>query len=316
MAPRRAVAGEEFEMRLGLVNVSRKPGLLVEVKGLVLPDLEVYFSSAGDRFENGSAEMKTRSIGPFQVETIKLKIRATKPRVATFNPEVTYLDEQGQTKVCKPKPITITVQHARPKYEVLPGRITTGYEELDEMLLGGIPEKYAVVLTSPSTDEREQLIRRFLETGATAGEITFHVTTEAANTRALAEMYPSNFYPFVCNPQADSIVQGAPNAFKLKGVENLTDIDIALNKVIRTLDSSRTGPMRICIDIISDALLQHHAVNTRRWLSALLPALKSKGFTILAVIDPQMHPPEELQSIVGIFDGEIRVTEKETPEDG
>jgi len=258
--------------------------------------------------------MKTRSIGPFQVETIKLKIRATKPRVATFNPEVTYLDEQGQTKVCKPKPITITVQHARPKYEVLPGRITTGYEELDAMFLGGIPEKYAVVLTSPSTDEREQLINRFLSAGATAGETTFYITVETANTITLAEKYPSSFGLFLCNPQADTIIQNAPNIYRLKGVENLTEIDIALTKASRTIDPSAVASRRICIEIISDALLQHHAVNTRRWLSALLPTLKSKGFTILGVIDPQMHPPEELQSIVGIFDGEIRVTEKETPE--
>jgi len=111
------------------------------------------------------------------------------------------------------------------------------------------------------------------------------------------------------------MIQNLPNVFKLKGVENLTEIDIALTKAFRTLDpSSQTGPKRICIEIISDALLQHHAVATRRWLSALLPTLKSKGFTTLAVIDPQMHPPEEVQAILGVFEGEIRVSEKETPE--
>lgn len=36
----------------------------------------------------------------------------------------------------------------------------------------------------------------------------------------------------------------------------------------------------------------------------LLATLKSKGFTILAAIDPQMHPPEELQVVLGVFDGE------------
>jgi KaiC/GvpD/RAD55 family RecA-like ATPase len=71
---------------------------------------------------------------------------------------------------------------------------------------------------------------------------------------------------------------------------------------------------RICIEILSDVLLLHHAVNTRRWLSALLPTLKSKGFTTLAVVNPRMHPQRELEAILGIFDGEIRLTEKETPE--
>jgi KaiC/GvpD/RAD55 family RecA-like ATPase len=261
---------------------------------------------------NGSFEMKNRSVGPFQVETLKLKIKASKPGTFTLNPQVTYVDELGETKTCKPNPITITVQPAKPKYEVLPGRISTGSEELDALLFGGIPENYAVVLTSPSTDEREQILRRFLEVGATKDKTTFLITTEVSDSKALAEKYTSSFYLFVCNPQSEAVVQELPNVFKLKGVENLTDIDIALAKTFRTLNASATGPKRICIKIVSDILIQHHAINTRRWLSALLPTLKSNGFTILAVVDLQMHPPEETQAVLGLFDGEIRVTERET----
>jgi hypothetical protein len=82
--------------------------------------------------------------------------------------------------------------------------------------------------------------------------------------------------------------------------------------MFRILNSQAAGPRRICIEIVSDTLLQHHAVNTRRWLSALLPTLKSKGFTVLAVINPQMHPPEESQAIISLFDGEIEITQRET----
>jgi hypothetical protein len=101
--------------------------------------------------------------------------------------------------------------------------------------------------------------------------------------------------------------------FKLKGVENLTDIDIALAKAFRKLSPTENGAKRICIEVMSDVLLQHHALNTRRWLAALLPTLKSKGFTILAAVDPQMHPPEETQAVLGLFDGEITIQEKEMP---
>jgi hypothetical protein len=108
------------------------------------------------------------------------------------------------------------------------------------------------------------------------------------------------------------MVQSLPNVFKLKGVENLTEIDIALTKAFRTLNPASTSPRRICIEVVSDVLLQHHAVTTRRWLSSLLPTLKTKGFTTLAVMDPLMHPPEEVQAVIGLFDGEIRATERET----
>jgi KaiC/GvpD/RAD55 family RecA-like ATPase len=98
----------------------------------------------------------------------------------------------------------------------------------------------------------------------------------------------------------------------MKGIESLTDIDIALTKSFRMLDTPRSGPRRACIEIISDVLLQHHAVVTRKWLSGILTDLRAKGFTTLAVINPHMHPQEEVQAILGLFEGEIRITERET----
>jgi predicted transcriptional regulator/KaiC/GvpD/RAD55 family RecA-like ATPase len=193
----------------------------------------------------------------------------------------------------------------------LPGRITTGYKDLDKMLLGGIPENYAVALTAPSCDEKDLLIRRFLEAGAKKEQITFYVTKETGGAKALAEEFPSTFYLFICNPQADAMIKALPNVFKLKGVENLTDVSIALTSASRKLDNSVKGSRRACLGIVSDVLLQHHAVQTRRWLTGLIPELKSKGFTILAVLNPQMHPPEETQAVLDLFDGEIRIYEKE-----
>jgi len=260
--------------------------------------------------------MKKQEIGPFQVKTIKTKLKASKTGTFSLRPRVIYDDELGKTQSCTSNQVTITVKPARLKYEVLPDRIATGYEELDAMLLGGIPRKYAVALTAPSIDEETLLIRKFLETGAKAGETTFCVTVEPENVKTLAEQYPENFFLFACNPQADAIVKSQPNTFKLKGVENLTELDIALTKAFRTLDPEATGSRRFCIDIISDVLLQHRTLVTRKWLSSLLPILKLEGFTVLAIVNPQMHPPEEVQAMLGLFDGEIRVTERETVKGG
>jgi KaiC/GvpD/RAD55 family RecA-like ATPase len=207
-----------------------------------------------------------------------------------------------------PKPLVTEV----PKATVtLPGRIAAGYEDLDNLLLGGLPENYAVALTSPSCDERGLLIRRFLEAGTKKGETTFYVTIDPGEAKSLAEEFQSNFYLFICNPRADTMVKSLPNIVKLKGVENLTEITIALTRVFRTLDTSLGKPKRACIEIISDILLQHHAVQTRRWLTDLIPELRSKGFTTLAVMNPQMHPTEEVQAILELFEGEISIYEKE-----
>jgi len=189
------------------------------------------------------------------------------------------------------------------------GYVPTGHEDLDKLLCGGLPQGYSVVLTSPSCDEGDQLVKSFLETGTRKGEATFYITIDPGVAKRLAEEFQSNFYLFVCNPQAEAIAGEASNIFKLKGVENLTDISIALTSAIRRLDPSLKGYRRICIDLVSDVLLQHHAVQTRKWLIALTTELKSNGFTALATVDPPMHPPEELHAILGLFDGEINITE-------
>jgi len=203
------------------------------------------------------------------------------------------------------EPVTVKIPEV-----VLPGRVTTGYKELDNMLFGGIPENYAIILTSPSCDEKDLLVKRFLKAGAKEGQVTFYVTTEAVGVGALAEEFQSNFHVFICNPQADKIIKTLPNVSKLKGVENLNDINIALSSAFRRLDTSLKGPRRACIEIISDILLQHHTVQTRRWLNALIPELKSKGFTTLAVMDRDMHSPQEVRAILDLFEGEINIHKK------
>jgi KaiC/GvpD/RAD55 family RecA-like ATPase len=190
--------------------------------------------------------------------------------------------------------------------------VPTGYADLDKLLYGGIASNCAIVLTSPSCSERDLLVKSFLETGAKKGEVTFFVTIDPSVAKPLAEVFRSSFHLFVCNPEADAVVNDAPNVAKLKGVENLTEISMALTSAIRKLDSSKKGQKRICLSLVSDVLLQHHAVETRRWLTALMTKLKFEGFTTLAVMNPQMHPSQEFQAILDLFDGEINVYEKET----
>ena len=197
---------------------------------------------------------------------------------------------------------------------VLSNRLSTGHEGLDDLLLGGIPKNYAVILASPSCDEKEMLVRRFLEAGAQNGEVTFYVTVNPDQAKTLAENYQSNFYLFVCNPQAENTVKSLPNAFALKGIENLNDISIALAGALRKLDGRSGKSRRACIEIVSDVLLQHGPLQTQKWLSGLIPELKSKGFTTLAVMNPYMHASEQVQAVLGLFEGEISVYEKESSE--
>lgn len=298
--------GEDLNLEMQIVNVGKEALTLVKVEDILPSGFQLVGKPEYCHFEDTYLDMKGKRLDPLKTEEIGLILRSFDKGTFEISPRINYVDDTGHKMFRRPEPVTINVLEV-----VLPGRITTGYADLDNSLFGGIPENYAVILTSPSCDERDLLIKRFLEAGAKEGQITFYITIEAGGMRALAEEFQPNFYLFICNPRADIMIKSLPNVFKLKGTENLTDIDIALTKAFRTLDASVSDPRRACIEIISDVLLQHHAVTTRKWLTGLLPELRSKGFTTLAVMNPQMHPTEENHAILGLFEGELNIYEKE-----
>jgi KaiC/GvpD/RAD55 family RecA-like ATPase len=302
------LVGEETSLKIQVINVGKEPVQLVRIENILPVGFQLVRAPEDYQFENLQLTMIGKSLEPLKTEEIPLTLRAFKSGVFEVRPRIICVDKTGQQ-------ITFTIDIGTYKVSdaILPDRLPTGYKDLDNLLLGGLPKEYAVVLTSPANDEREILIRKFLETGAKNGETTFFVTTEIGGVRELVEKYQANFHLFLCNPRADVMVQNSPNVYKLKGVDNLTDLDISLIKAFRSLDPSRIGARRACIEIISDVLLQHRALTTRKWLSGLLPDLRSKGFTTLAVINPQMHPQEEVHAILGLFDGEIKISEKEAP---
>ncbi len=259
-------------------------------------------STSGDReiFENEIEQLKSKLVGKISSKKANIFGSAFIPPTENEEPS-----EKNQIKV----------NLARYENEFIsPKRISTGYKDLDNFLFGGLPERYAVIITSPSNDEREILIKNFLRAGINVGEVTFYLSLDSENGRSLAEEHPGNFYLFLSNPCANKSNTSLPNVFNLEGVNNLSNIDIALTKSLRRLESTSSVAKRICIDIISDVLLQHGSIITRKWVRRLVSELKSKGFTILALINPLMHSPDQVQAILGLFDGEIEIYEKETEE--
>ena len=298
--------GENVSLEIQIVNVGKEPVLMTKIENILPAGFQLITKPDYCSPEGTALAMNGRKLEPLKTDEIKISLKSFIKGSVEIKPRIVFVDETGHQMVYNPEPAKFNFLEA-----ALPGRVSTGYASLDNLLLGGIPENYAVILTSPSSDEREQLIKRFLQAGLTNNQITFYITGEPGNVTAIAEEFQSTLYLFICNPRADIMTKNLPNVFKLKGIENLTELDIALTKSFRTLDASRTGPRRACIEIISDVLLQHHAVLTRKWLSGLLPDLRSKGFTTLAVINPQMHAQEEVQAILGLFEGEIKIIERD-----
>ena len=91
----------------------------------------------------------------------------------------------------------------------------------------------------------------------------------------------------------------------------LTNLSISLAKAYRNIDQSRKK--RVCVEIVSDVLVDYGVKATRKWISELITDLGSKGFTMLGVMNPSGHPSDQATSIIDLFDGEINLTQTEDP---
>jgi uncharacterized repeat protein (TIGR01451 family) len=299
--------GDTTTLTVQIVNVGKEAVSLSKLENLVPSGFQLVSKPDYCLFENMELTMKGKRLDPLRADEIKISLKSFRKGSIEIKPRIVCIDNTGHPIYNNPEPVVFNVSGAS-----LPGRVPTGFSDLDNLLFGGLPENYSVLLASPSSDEREQLIKKFLETGVAHGQVTYFITSELGQIADVVETNQSLFTLFLCNPRADVMIKSLPNVNKLKGVESLTDIEIALIKSFRMLDQSNRGPKRACITILSDVLLQHHAVTTRKWLAGILPDLRSKGFTTLVVMNPEMHPSEEFQAIVGLFEGEIRISERET----
>jgi KaiC/GvpD/RAD55 family RecA-like ATPase len=300
------VAGETFALEIEIANFGRAPATLDGIEE-ILPSVGMELTVIPNtcQLEGSYLDLNGKVLESSKREKLRFTLRALEKGTHVIAPRIAYKDAMGAQRILNLKSTTISVKEI-----ALAGRVSTGYKDLDNLLLGGMPEKYTVALTSISCDETKLLVSRFLEKGAREGGTTIMITVEPGRWEKLAEEFP-NFHLFICNPQAEIGAKTLPNIVRLGGVENLTDINIPLVSALHRIEAPNDKPRRICIDILSDVLLQHQAAQTRRWLVGLTAELKSRGFTTLATINPYMYPAQEVQAILDMFDGEIVVYEKE-----
>lgn len=191
--------------------------------------------------------------------------------------------------------------------------ISTGYADLDETLEGGLPRGLAVVIVSPSYDERDLLLRKTIDSTLSSGRPAFYVSNDMGRIQDLVRRYSDGFYAF--STQADKILTHPANLYKIPGVENLSDASISLSLAIRDARSKeKAGNIVIIVDILSDILLRHKSTTTRKWLLDFLGKRKVEGFTIIATLNPLATAKEETQTIVDCFDGVIEIYEKSLAE--
>jgi hypothetical protein len=181
------------------------------------------------------------------------------------------------------------------------------FTRLQDLIPGGLPEKYSVLLGSPVCEERNLVIEQFLQLDEGAKSPSYLLTSDLDFARATVEKYGEQLTVLVANQRAASVT-GAKVIPITSGPQNLTTINIELVKAVRNV-ASKGG--RVCLDILSDILLTQKMLTTRKWVTDLVPRLDEWGFTTLGVFNPSLHSPEDTTAMVDLFKGYMQISDQE-----
>lgn len=287
-----------------------KQMILVHVGSLPQSTSSRITSESTQTTSSASAPLSIGALGPIGLVGLVVAVGVVASAVVLMRrrkphePQATVVEEKvmkGETKPEAPRSTAI------PRGE----NISTGYDELDKVLVGGLPAGYAILIVSPPCDEKDLLFRKIIESGLSIGNVVLFLSRDLGRTQDFATRYRSNFYAFT--PQADKIATDSGNVFKISGVQNLNDLNISFAKAIETLPLANKDKI-IMVDLLSDVLLDHKALTTRKWLDDFVGKRKAEGFTVLATLNPLISSKQESQTIIDLFDGIIEIYEKELRE--
>jgi len=109
VVPEAIAVGQEFEIRLDLVNVGKNYALLVRINDVTPSGFKVVKEPDNYVVENGVIEMNGKRLEPLKIESLRFSVQTTQVGVASLNPKVTYVDESGEFRVCRPEVVHVTV---------------------------------------------------------------------------------------------------------------------------------------------------------------------------------------------------------------
>ena len=165
-----------------------------------------------------------------------------------------------------------------------PELMPTGIDDLDEILRGGIPRGYSVLLTGTSGSGKTSLCMEVLSRGAADGEPgVFFLTSETP------EQASTNFGPFTFFDPG-MVESGQVNLIDMN--ETYKDLGIAHpetglsvddgNKLLEAIEKAvdDAGAKRLAIDSITSVLATfEHESRVREFLRRLVRSMAAKGVT-------------------------------------
>ena len=195
-----------------------------------------------------------------KMEVMKMRGQPTLPGLHTFR-----INNAGLEVF---PPADVKPSRTEASLATLPARLQTGVPGLDDMMGGGIPRGYSVLVAGPSGSGKSILAASFLAEGARLGE---------TGVIAAFEQHPQHSRNQVITQLIASGQVGLVDSHAL---------DLSIDEIVQLLlrEISRLGASRVVIDSLSGfelAVAPTFREDFRESLSRLTMALASTGVTVL-----------------------------------
>src|SRR5439155_16871870 len=126
-----------------------------------------------------SYDFECLKLHPGEAHAINVRIRGVQLGQARVSARATIIDLRGHSKLIEVPCALFVVERE--------GRVPTGSSIADSLLLGGLPKRSAVLLTSAACDEKDNLAHGFCAIGPGA---TVYVSSDVDRSMQLHKHYP------------------------------------------------------------------------------------------------------------------------------
>jgi KaiC/GvpD/RAD55 family RecA-like ATPase len=182
----------------------------------------------------------------------------------------------------------------KPVENALP--ISTGIEDMDEILGGGYSERSSIMISGPPGIGKESLGYFFLKSGLAQGDFCLYVTH-----RPVVDVI-KNMRAFGIN------TEGTPEFIASSGSARRCDLNDphSISDEIRdAIQRNEDRRIRIVTDVLSPLLVMNSAESMYRYWTQLVEEIKCHDAVFMAYVDEAMHVPSALASMEQLFDSVV-----------
>lgn len=190
-------------------------------------------------------------------------------------------------------------------------RLRIGIQELDQMLLGGIPKGSLCLVLGPPGAGKSILSRRFLYTGILDGKDGFLISTSENEETARETMRLFNWDKGTDSKlhvlDCYSWKSGVSTSKYSAKLTSLTELSVGISSLFDDKRVEKAGSTRIVLDSFTDVIIYGGADRALKFLDSIHTKLESRGITGLLLLEEGVHDAQTVTSVEYTTNGTIRM---------